>query len=51
MWLFELAWVFVDDVHTRKMELVSHTLWEQNLKTIKAKCSETTSQLSCELQH
>jgi hypothetical protein len=51
MWVFELAWVLVDDVHTRKMKLVTLTLWEQNLKIVKTKCSEATSQLSCELQH
>ncbi len=51
MWVFELAWVLVDDVHTRKMELVSLTLWEQNLKIIKAKCYEATCQFFCELQH
>jgi hypothetical protein len=51
MWIFELAWVLVDDVHIGKLELVSLTLWEQNLKIIKAKFSKATSQLSCELQH
>jgi hypothetical protein len=51
MWVFELAWVFVDDVHVGKMEFVSLTLWEQNLKIVKAKCSKATSQLSLELQH
>jgi hypothetical protein len=51
MWVFELAWVLVEDVHTRKMELVYLTLWEQNLKIIKEKCYEVTSQFSCELQH
>ncbi len=43
--------MFVDDVHIGKMELVSLTLWEQNLKIFKAKCSKATSQLSFELQH
>lgn len=43
--------MLVDDVHIGKLELVSLTLWEQNLKIIKAKFSKATSQLSCELQH
>lgn len=50
MWVFELAWVLIEDVHTRK-KLVSLTLWEQNQKIIKAKCYEATSQFSCEIQH
>jgi hypothetical protein len=50
----ELAWLRVDDIHTRKMEPIFPMLWEQNLETIKVESLKVGSQLShkffdCEL--
>jgi len=47
----ELAWLHVDGLHTRKMEPIFPTMWEQNLEIIKVKCFKVGFQFFHELLH
>jgi hypothetical protein len=47
----ELAWLHVDDLHTRKTEPISPALGEQNLETMNIKCFKVGFQFFHELLH